>query len=188
MRVIAGSARSVPLCTPPGNKTRPTTDKLKETLFNIIAAYVPQSRCLDLFCGSGALGIEALSRGAASAIFVDKSPAAISCTRQNLSKTKLDASAQLITADTLSALNTLSSNNEPAFDLIFMDPPYSRDHVMPCLAAIYKGDLLSEDGLLVIEQSSEDYIPEQDELDSLGLCIYKERLFKTTAFLIYKHA
>ncbi len=188
MRVIAGSARSVPLCTPPGNKTRPTTDKLKETLFNIIAAYIPQSRCLDLFCGSGALGVEALSRGAASAVFVDKSPTAIACTRQNLSKTRLDASTRLITADSLAALNTLSSNNEPPFDLIFMDPPYGRDHVMPCLTAIYNGHLLSEDGLIVIEQSSEDYIPEQDELDALGLTIYKERIFKTTAFLIYKHA
>ena len=84
MRVIAGTARSLPLKTPPGSETRPTTDRIKETLFNILQADIPGCVFADLFSGSGGIGIEALSRGAAKAYFVDYSPAAISCIQQNL--------------------------------------------------------------------------------------------------------
>ena len=121
MRVIAGSARSLPLKTLDTLDTRPTQDRIKETLFNILQADLPGCRFLDLFAGSGAIGIEALSRGARQAWFVEKNPKAAAVIRDNLAFTKLDANARVLETDVISGLSALKSQSEP-FDILFMDP------------------------------------------------------------------
>ena len=121
MRVIAGSAKRLQLKTIEGMDTRPTTDRIKETLFNMISAYIADSNFLDLFSGSGAIGIEALSRGAACAVFVEQSKKAMECIKENLRYTKLADKAEVYETDVLNALNRLEGKK--TFDYIFMDPP-----------------------------------------------------------------
>ena len=111
MRVIAGKARRLNLKTIPGNDTRPTTDRIKETLFNILQTEIPGCRFLDLFSGSGAIGIEALSRGADYAVFVEKNPKACACILENLSFTKLSEGGKLLNMDVLQALRSLEGGN-----------------------------------------------------------------------------
>ncbi|MGN0376363.1 MAG: 16S rRNA (guanine(966)-N(2))-methyltransferase RsmD, partial [Suilimivivens sp.] len=121
MRVIAGTARSLKLKTPEGMDTRPTTDRIKETLFNMIQMDIPGSIFVDLFSGSGGIGIEALSRGARHAYFVENAKEAVSCIQENLVFTKFTDRATLLKQDVLSALSLIS---EKEADIIFMDPPY----------------------------------------------------------------
>ena len=122
MRVIAGTARSLPLKTIEGLETRPTTDRIKETLFNMLTGYVPQAKFLDLFAGSGGIGIEALSRGAESCTFVEQAKNAAACIEDNLKFTKLADKAQVRKFD---AVSFVSSLPEIDYDVIFMDPPRS---------------------------------------------------------------
>ena len=124
MRVIAGSARSLKLKTLEGIDTRPTTDRIKETLFNMIAPYLYDCEFLDLFAGSGGIGIEALSRGAKEAVFVEKNPKAMECIKENLKFTRLEKKGITLTKDVLNALYQLEGDK--VFDYIFMDPPYDR--------------------------------------------------------------
>ena len=121
MRVIAGKARRLNLKTIPGVETRPTTDRIKETLFNILQPQTADCRFLDLFSGSGAIGIEALSRGAAKAVFVEKNPRACNCIRENLTFTKLANDAMVLNMDVIQAMRSLEGKE--VFDIIFMDPP-----------------------------------------------------------------
>ena len=123
MRVIAGKARSLRLKTIEGMDTRPTTDRIKETLFNNIKPSIADSRFLDLFAGSGGIGIEALSRGASRCVFVEQQRKAAECIRENLAFTRLKEDATLLVTDAVSAVNKL--DGEEAFSWIFMDPPYS---------------------------------------------------------------
>ena len=124
MRVIAGNNRGMTLVTPDGIDTRPTTDRIKETLFNMIAFDLPDAYFLDLFSGSGQIGIEALSRGAKEAVFVEKDKNAINCIEKNLVKARLTDSSRLYKVDVIAALNQLNSHQ--VFDIIFMDPPYNK--------------------------------------------------------------
>ena len=121
MRVIAGKARRLNLKTIPGTDTRPTTDRIKETLFNILQPELLECRFLDLFSGSGGIGIEALSRGASYAVFVEKNPKAAACIRENLAFTKLAEDGKLLNMDVLQALRSLEGKG--VFDIVFMDPP-----------------------------------------------------------------
>lgn len=127
MRVIAGSARSLPLKTPDTLDTRPTQDRIKETLFNILHTDLPGCLFLDLFAGSGAIGIEALSRGAKKAWFIESNPKAAAIIRQNLEFTHLSDKAEVMTSDVIRGLSILETLEHP-FDFIFMDPPYGQDH------------------------------------------------------------
>ena len=124
MRVIAGTAKRLVLKTLDGIETRPTTDRIKETLFNIITPYLFDCSFLDLFAGSGGIGIEALSRGAGEAVFVEKNPKAMVCIKENLVHTKLAYKAMTIQTDVLSALKRLEDDKQ--FEYIFMDPPYNQ--------------------------------------------------------------
>ena len=126
MRVIAGSRRSMPLKTIDGLATRPTQDRTKETLFNVIQNDVPGSTFLDLFSGSGAIAIEALSRGAKKAYLVENSREAAACIRGNLNFTKLADDAVLMETDVLTALKRLEG--KAVFDIVFMDPPYNHEY------------------------------------------------------------
>jgi 16S rRNA (guanine966-N2)-methyltransferase len=122
MRIIAGSYRSRPLQAPPGLATRPTSDRLRETLFNVLAPRIQGARFLDLFAGSGAVGIEALSRGAASVDFVERAEPALRMLRKNLAQLDITTGFRIHSASAGMALNRIKSGT--AFDLIFLDPPY----------------------------------------------------------------
>ena len=183
MRVIAGSARSLPLKAPAGLDTRPTTDRIKETLFNMLQQFVPGAVFVDLFAGSGAIGIEALSRGAAKAYFADNSPKAIQCISENLLFTKLQEHAIVIKQDAVSALSNI---HEDHVDLIFMDPPYDAGLEELILTALRGRTYLTEETLIIVEASLR---TDFSYLDQLGYEIVKDKQYKTNrhVFLRKKH-
>mgnify|MGYP002280384827 CR=1 FL=1 len=148
MRVIAGSAKRLQLKTLDGLDTRPTTDRIKETLFNMLAPYIYDCSFLDLFAGSGGIGIEALSRGAKSAVFVDMREDACKVVRENLAKTRLEQNARVVRADYLSYL----ASARETFDLIFLDPPYAEVFLENSLKRISEIDILSDSGIIITER------------------------------------
>jgi len=148
MRVITGKARGVVLKTPKGMSTRPTADRVKEALFSIIQFEIPSAKVLDLFGGTGQLGIEALSRDAKSAVFVDADREACALIRENLKRTKLDSQAKVICSDYTSFLR---SCNE-MYDIIFLDPPYSETFLENSLKMISEIDILQSGGIIVTER------------------------------------
>lgn len=174
MRVIAGSAKRMPLKTVEGMDTRPTTDRIKETLFNMISEYLADSNFLDLFSGSGAIGIEALSRGAAHASFVEQSKKAMDCIRDNLKFTRLDERAEVYETDVINALSRMEGKR--VFDYVFMDPPYNQLLEKKVLEYLQKSSLLSEDALIIVEASLD---TDFSYVNSLGFSIIKEKVYKT---------
>ena len=148
MRVITGKARGTVLKTPEGFQTRPTADRVKEALFSIIQFDVPGAKVLDLFGGSGQLGIEALSRGAKQAVFVDESDAACKLIRENLRRTKLESDARIIRSDYMAFLNSCHDK----FDLIFLDPPYAEVFLENAIKRISEIDILQSGGIIVAER------------------------------------
>lgn len=148
MRVITGKARGTVLKTPEGLQTRPTADRVKEALFSIIQFDVPGAKVLDLFGGSGQLGIEALSRGAKQAVFVDESDAACKLIRENLRRTKLESDAKIIRSDYMAFLNSCHDK----FDLIFLDPPYAEVFLENAIKRISEIDILQSGGIIVAER------------------------------------
>ena len=151
MRVIAGKARRLLLKTVEGTDTRPTTDRIKETLFNILQSDLYGCSFLDLFAGSGGIGIEALSRGAREAVFVDSSQKAAAVIRENLQKTHLEEQARVICADAGSALPRLE--NHGRFDIIFMDPPYGKELENKVTDYLMRSALADEETLIIIESA-----------------------------------
>lgn len=152
MRVIAGKARRLNLKTPLGYDTRPTTDKVKETLFNILSPYLADSDFLDLFSGSGAIGIEALSRGAKYAAFVENDRAALECIKSNLKFTKLDSQAEIYPIGVFEAIKALEIKGK-VFDVVFMDPPYNSDFERDVLFALQNSSIIYCDTIIVVEAS-----------------------------------
>lgn len=166
MRVISGSARGIPLETLEGLETRPTTDRVKEAIFSMIQNKIYNAVCLDLFSGSGALGIELLSRGAQSVTFVEKNPKSKLVIERNLTKTKLSESAIILNRD---VYDYIQNHDGRKFSLILMDPPYLMGHVKMCLESIERYDLLDKDGLVIVEHAIEDreIIFDSDYFESL---------------------
>ncbi len=154
MRVISGSARGKKLDTLTGLDVRPTLDRVKESVFNMIAFDIPDANVLDLFCGSGALGIEALSRGAKHATFVDASRDSLSCTEKNLAATRLLENATLTLSDSIRFL----TESTQSFDIIFIDPPYKAQLYEPIISKISERNLLAPDGIIVVESSIDDVL------------------------------
>ena len=148
MRVITGKARGVVLKTPDGMLTRPTSDRVKEALFSIINFDIPGARVLDLFGGTGQLGIEALSRDAASAVFVDEREDACKLIKENLRRTKLEKHARVVRGDYLTYLNRCSER----FDIIFLDPPYAEVFLENSLKRITEIDILQSGGIIIAER------------------------------------
>lgn len=183
MRVIAGSARHLQLKTVEGDTTRPTTDRIKETLFNMLQNDICGCRFLDLFSGSGAIGIEALSRGAGEAVFVENEKKALDCIRHNLSFTKLDDKATVMSMDVLDALIRLEGK-EP-FDIIFMDPPYNKELEKQVLTALQTSGLADEYTLIIVEASLETGF---DYLENLGYRMKKYKKYKTNAHVFIEKA
>ena len=151
MRVISGKARGVSLKTPDGLATRPTADRVKEAMFSILHFDVPSANVLDLFGGTGQLGIEALSRGASRVTFVDESEKACRLIRENLRRTHFDFSARVIRSDYLSFLK----NSVEKFDIIILDPPYAEVFLENSLKMITEIDILQSGGIIVTERPSE---------------------------------
>lgn len=174
MRVIAGSAKRLQLKTIEGLDTRPTTDRIKETLFNMISHEIADSYFLDLFSGSGAIGIEALSRGAKEAVFVEQNHKAMCCIRENLTFTKLMDRAAMLETDVLSALKRLEGRKQ--FDYIFMDPPYRKLLEKQVLEYLSSSTLLSEDGIIIAEGSLD---TDFSYVEELGFSVIKEKVYKT---------
>ena len=148
MRVITGKARGVQLKTPDGMLTRPTTDRVKEALFSIIHFEIPGARVLDLFGGTGQLGIEALSRGAKSAVFVDAGEAACKLIRENLKRTKFEQEGKVVRSDYLDYLK----RTREQFDIIFLDPPYAEVFLENALKQITEIDILRSGGIIIAER------------------------------------
>lgn len=178
MRVIAGTARSVPLVSRDGLDTRPTADRVKEAMFNIIQFEVEGSRVLDLFGGSGQLAIEALSRGATEAVIVDQSKESVSVIRQNLEKTKLADRAELICADYMEYLKRAKGQ----FDLVFLDPPYHEKFLENALKRISEIDILKSGAIIICERSADQVLPNGYEVFSRT----KDYRYGKTGITIYR--
>lgn len=173
MRVIAGKARSLPLKTPEGMDTRPTTDRIKETLFNMLMPYLPDAVFVDLFSGSGGIGIEAISRGARHAYFVENQKKALSCITDNLNFTHFMEQATIMKQDVLSALGSI---REKEVDVIFMDPPYGQEYEKQVLQLLKTMPYVTEDTLIVIEASLD---TDFSYLEAMGYYLKKEKCYKT---------
>lgn len=180
MRVIAGTARRLQLKTPEGSDTRPTTDRIKETLFNMLQDDVPGGVFLDLFSGSGGIGIEALSRGAKKAYFVENDRRAINCIEENLKHTRLTEDAIVLKQDALTALQY--SIHEPV-DVVFADPPYQKGYHRMILSAAVRSEAVTEDTLLIIEETKEEDFSFCHEL---GFEILKEKIYKSNKHVFLK--
>lgn len=180
MRVIAGKARSLKLKTPEGLDTRPTTDRIKETLFNMLQPYLPDGIFIDLFSGSGGIGIEALSRGAKHAYFIENSKNAIACILDNLKFTRLTEDATVLKQDALSALSGI---HEKEADVIFMDPPYGQEFEKQVLALLKNMPYVTENTLIVVEaMRDEDF----SYVEDIGYEIVKDKRYKTNKHVFLK--
>ena len=171
MRVIAGSARRTPLKTLEGMNTRPTQDRIKETLFNMLQYDLADCTFLDLFAGSGGIGIEALSRGAGQAVFVEQNEAAVQIVRDNLKATKLEDRAVVMHCDALLALKRLEGKHR--FNLIFMDPPYKKGFEEEVLSIIDRSSICTEDTVVIVESSLDTEIPDFEKLKVIRVKEYK---------------
>ena len=160
MRIISGKARGTKLFTLEGANTRPTLDRVKEPLFSIINAYIPEANVLDLFAGSGALALEALSRGAKSAVLCDNSKDAIRVIKNNLEKTKLEA--EIVNNDFVKCLEQMKGRQ---FDIIFLDPPYETNYLEKAINKILEANLLSQDGIIVAETDNQNKVEDIEKLD-----------------------
>ncbi|MGN0514214.1 MAG: 16S rRNA (guanine(966)-N(2))-methyltransferase RsmD [Lachnospiraceae bacterium] len=174
MRVIAGKARSLKLKTIEGMDTRPTTDRIKETLFNMINSDLYGCVFLDLFSGSGAIAIEALSRGASSAVAVENSRKACECIRENLKFTHLDENATVMECDCLTAINRLKGKG--VFDIVFMDPPYNKQLEQEVLYALKNSDIIDGYTKIIFEASIDTDV---SFVDDAGFDIVKIKEYKT---------
>lgn len=171
MRVIAGTARRLLLKTPEGLDTRPTTDRIKETLFNILMPALPDAVFVDLFSGSGGIGIEALSRGARKAYFVENNQKAIACITENLEHTHLTDKSIVLRQDVFSVLR---GGIKETADIIFLDPPYNQSYDRRVLELLQNAPFVNEDTLIVVEASTETLF---DYAQTLGFVVEREKVY-----------
>jgi len=181
MRVIGGSAKGQRLTSLPGENTRPTMDRVKESMFNMIQMHLYDAAVLDLFAGSGGLGIESLSRGAKECCFVDEHRESMQVIKENLAKTKLSSYSTTLLTDFSRALESLHREGK-SFDLIFLDPPYGKGLVEEALTIIVKEKLLAPEGLIIIEQDKKESLEIQEDHYSL----WKEKKYGNTMVRILK--
>lgn len=179
MRVIAGSARSVPLMTPAGMDTRPTTDKIKETLFNMINFDLPDCVFVDLYSGSGAIGIEAISRGAKHAYFVENSRKAVECIKANVAKCKFADEATIISRDVKDSIYEIHDKA----DIIFMDPPYELGDEVNVMKQLKASSIVDEDTIIIIEAKIE---RDFSDIEELGFEMYKEKNYKSNKHCFFR--
>ncbi|MCH5211448.1 MAG: 16S rRNA (guanine(966)-N(2))-methyltransferase RsmD [Oscillospiraceae bacterium] len=177
MRIISGCRRGHKLFEFEGKDVRPTTDRVKESIFNMIASYIHGARVLDMFAGSGALSFEMLSRGAEYAVLLDKDKQSVELIKKNIKALKFDS---LCDVREISCFDYAKNCNEQ-FDVIFLDPPYNKGCIEPALAAIVHNDLLYEDGIVVLESDNTDFRNETE-----GLRLVKQKRYGRTFITIYE--
>lgn len=182
MRVIAGKARRLPLVSPEGKDTRPTTDRIKETLFNILQDDVPGCEFLDLFSGSGGIGIEAISRGAKHATFVEFAKEALVCIRANLNKTKLSEQATVLPIEVTYAISKLEKQGK-VFDIVYADPPYRKGFEAKILSLLANSKIVKTGSLVIVESSLE---TAPDYVDTTVYEIVKIKEYKTNQHLFLR--
>ncbi len=176
MRVISGSKRGRKLVSFEGDSIRPTTDRVKESIFNLIMDWVYDSNVLDLFGGSGALSLEALSRGAKKAVIVDNSKSSVEIIKKNIELTDFHNETEVLNAKAEEYIKT----TKESFDIIFLDPPYNKGYVVPILKAISEKKLLSDEGIVVLESDFSD-----DHGEIPGFQILKQRKYGRTFVTVY---
>ena len=182
MRVIAGKARRTNLVTLEGLDTRPTTDRIKETMFNMINSDIYDCRFLDLFAGSGGIGIEALSRGAREAVFVENNKRAMDCIKENIKKTHFEDIADTYEMDVLGYLKRTKAAGEK-FDIIFMDPPYNKEIEKEVLYSLADSSIIDEDTIIIVEASMETKF---DYLEEIGFEVEKRKEYKTNVHMFIR--
>lgn len=182
MRVIAGKYKGHKLRQVPSNTTRPTTDKVKEAIFHKMGPFFNSGRCLDLFSGSGALAIEALSRGMEEAVCIDRSPVAIRTIKENIKKLQLENKCRIFRNDAYKALQILHKKRE-TFDLICIDPPYNKPVYERILTYIVKNDMINDGGYIYVEFTTDKH--PDIEIESLQ-CIFERTYSSTTSVLLYE--
>ena len=183
MRIISGTKRGMKLAEFEGMDIRPTTDRVRESVFNLIQGYVRGAVVLDLFAGSGGIGIEALSRGAREAVFVEKNPKAMECVKENLKFTRLEKKGLTLTKDVMNALYQLEG--EKVFDFVFMDPPYNMGFEKRVLEYLAGSDLIYEDTVIIVEASLD---TDFGYLQELGYSLIKEKRYKTNKHVFIEKA
>lgn len=181
MRIISGVAKGTKLQSVPGQATRPTGDRIKESLFNILGNQVYGSTFLDLYAGNGGIGLEALSRGAQSVIWVDTNPLCTKMIRINLEKSKLQ-NGRIITNDVFRALNQLALQGS-SFDYVFLDPPYEQGYVAKTLLALDQTNLLKKEGIIIVEASKKEDAPQAMS----KLCLRREQRYGNTILYFYQN-
>ena len=181
MRVISGKAKGHTLKTTKGLNMRPTADRVKESIFNIIKTDLYDSIVIDLFAGSGSLGIEALSRDAGKAYFIDNNKNSIRLIRQNLGKTGLINNSEIVHMDALNGIIMLSEHGVKA-DIIFLDPPYLKGFIEPVLETISFYNILQPDGIIIVEHDVKDRVPD----DVHGLKKYRTNRYGDVAISFYR--
>lgn len=182
MRVIAGEARRLQLVTPDGTDTRPTQDRIKETLFNIIQADIPGAVFADICAGSGGIGIEALSRGASRAYFVENSKKALACIQANLHTTRFEEKATVLRQDAVSALHYI---HEKQIDIIYLDPPYQTAIAKDVLAALSRCTFVTDETIIIVETALDTDFSYLEEID---FEIIREKDYKTQRHLFIRRA
>lgn len=182
MRVIAGSARRLLLKTPEGLDTRPTTDRIKETLFNMLMPYLPDAVFVDLFSGSGGIGIEALSRGARKAYFIENNQKAIACITENIEHTHMTDKAVVLKQDVFAALR---GSIREAVDIIFLDPPYNQEYDRRVLELLQNVSYVHEDTLIIAEAALDTSFAYVEEF---GFVVTKEKQYKINKHVFMQRA
>lgn len=176
MRIISGIRRGHKLLEFEGGDIRPTTDRVKESIFNLIQTYVADASVLDMFCGSGALSFEALSRGAERAVCLDADKRSVEVIKKNASDLRFEDKCKIINC---SCFDYMKKAGE-GFDIIFLDPPYNKGYIEPVLAGIVENELLNDGGIAVLESDNTDYRDEPD-----GLTRIKQRRYGRTYITVY---
>lgn len=179
MRVIAGKYKRLQLNTIKGEKTRPTTDRIKETLFNIIGDRVYNKNFLDLFSGSGQIGIEALSRGAKYVTFIDNNNACIKCINDNIKKCNITCNYQIIKGNCITELKRQSM----CYDIVFLDPPYNKELEKDILKHLVNSNNINKDSLIILEA---DINLDISYINSYGLDIIQDKKYKTNRHLFLR--
>lgn len=181
MRIISGKARGRKILSPATNETRPTLDRIKEAIFNIIQGYIPDAVTIDVFAGTGSLGLEAASRGAKEVYLVDKSPVTYPLLKQNVENLHFEEFCHTLNTDAYSALRNLASKGK-VFDLIFIDPPYLKDLIPSAMEIIDDNNMLHEDGIIVCKIDS----IEEIFMGTERIKLYDKRKYGNTTVCFYR--
>ena len=183
MRIISGTNKGMKLYAPEGDKVRPTSDKIKEAIFNILGPIDEETNVLELFAGSGSIGIEFLARGAKHCIFVDKSYKSLNYVKKNLDLCNFNNKAQIISSDYEKAIINLSANNKK-FDYIFADPPYALNLSNNIFNKVFEFDILKLGGILIIETDKSEKTIDNTYTNMVE---YKEKIYGRTRISIIRH-